>query len=146
MADVVIVYDSKTGHTEKVAQEIFNGVKESGASVELKRVDDVTVEDVLKAKGVILGSPNISDNYSAKMRDFVENKLARAKPYDKVGAAFGTHKWNDDNIKRLENDMRWKGIRLVSEGINVHRHGNGDILKKLREMGKRVGEESKKAA
>jgi len=144
MADVVIVYDSKTGHTEKVAQEILGGVKESGATVELKKVDDVTVEDVLKAKGVILGSPNIGDSYTAKMRDFVENKLARAKPYDKVGAAFGTYKWNQENLKRLENDMRWKGVRLVAEGINVHRHDSGDVTKKLREMGRIVGIEALK--
>jgi flavorubredoxin len=110
MADVVIVYDTKTGNTEKVAQEILGGVKESGASVELKKVDDVTVEDVRKAKGVILGSPNINDNYSAKMRDFVGTKLVQAKPYEKVGAAFGTYKWNHDNLIRLEQDMRWKGV------------------------------------
>jgi flavorubredoxin len=145
MSDVVIVYDTKTGNTEKVAQEILGGVKESGASVELKKVDDITVEDVLKAKGVILGSPNIGDNYSTKMREFVDTKLTRAKPWDKVGAAFGTHKWNDDNIKRLENDMRWKGIRLVAEGINVHRHSEADVAIKLRELGRRVGEEAKKA-
>jgi flavorubredoxin len=144
MADVVIVYDTKTGNTEKVAQEILGGVKESGASVELKKVDDVTVEDVRKAKGVILGSPNINDNYSAKMRYFVDTKLVQAKPHEKVGAAFGTYKWNTDNLKRLENDMRWKGVRLVAEGINVHRHGDGDVLKKLRELGKTVGIEALK--
>jgi flavorubredoxin len=146
MADVIIIYDSKTGNTEKAAQEILSGVKESGASVELKRVDDVTVEDVRKAKGVILGSPNIYNNYSAKMRAFVDTELARAKPYDKVGAAFGTYKWNHDNLKRLENDMRWKGVRLVAEGINVHRRSDGDVAKKLRELGRVVGEEVKKAA
>ncbi len=146
MADVIIVFDSRTGNTEKAALEIFNGVKESGASAELKKVDDVTVEDVRKAKGVILGSPNINDNYSAKMRNFVDTKLAQAKPYEKVGAAFGTYKWNHDNLKRLENDMRWKGVRLVAEGVNVHRHGDGDVEKRLRELGKKVGEEAKKAS
>jgi flavorubredoxin len=144
MADVIIIYDSKTGNTEKAAQEILSGVKESGASVELKRVDDVTVEDVRKAKGVILGSPNIYNNYSAKMRAFVDTELTQAKPYDKVGAAFGTYKWNHDNLKRLENDMRWKGVRLVAEGINVHRRSDGDVLKKLRELGKTVGIEIQK--
>ena len=139
MADVVIVYDSRTGNTEKAAREILAGVRESGDSVEIKKVDDVTVEDLKKAKGVILGSPNINDNYSSKMRDFVDTKLALAKPSDKVGAAFGSYKWNMDNIKRLENDMRWKGIRLVAEGINIHKHGDGDVVKKLRELGKAVG-------
>ncbi len=144
MSDVIIIYDSRTGNTEKVAAEILKGVGESGASATMKKVDDVTVEDVRSAKGVILGSPNINDNYSAKMRDFVNNTLPRAEPYEKVGAAFGTYKWNHDNLKRLEQDMRWKGVRLVAEGINVHRHGNGDVIKKLKELGRTVGEAAKK--
>ncbi|WP_174591604.1 flavodoxin domain-containing protein [Methanocella conradii] len=146
MADVVIIYDSRTGNTEKAAREILAGVMESGASVDIKKVDEATVDDVRKAKGIILGSPNINDNYSAKIRSFVETKLVQAKPHEKVGAAFGTYKWNMDNLKRLENDMRWKGVRLVAEGINVHRHGDGEVAKKLRELGRKVGEEARKSS
>jgi flavorubredoxin len=145
MADVVIIYDSKTGHTEKAAAEILKGVEESGASGEMKKVDDATVEDVKKAKGVILGSPCISDNYTRKMRDFVEGRLVQAKPSDKLGAAFGSYKWNGGNLKRLENDMRWMGVRLVTEGVNVHRFDDVESNKKLRALGKKVGEEARKA-
>ncbi len=141
---MIIVYDSKTGNTEKAAQAILAGVKESGASVEIKRVDDATVDDLRAAKGIILGSPNIYDNYSGKMRELVDARLAQAKPSDKVGAAFGTYKWNDDNLKNLQNDLRWKGVRIVCEGVNVHRPTGGDVLKKLREIGRKVGEEAKK--
>lgn len=144
MPDVIIIYDTKTGNTEKAAQEILGGVKESGASVEIKRVDDATVEDLRSAKGVILGSPNIYGNYSGKMRDLVDSRLIQAKPFEKVGAAFGTYKWNTDNLKKLENDMKWKGVRIVSEGVNVHKHAGEDVMKKLRELGKKVGEEAKK--
>lgn len=144
MVDVVIIYDSKTGNTAKAAQKIFEGVKESGASVVLKNVDDATVEDVKGAKGVILGSPCINDNYSAKLRDFIQTKLINAHVNNKVGAAFGTYKWNGGNIPRLENDLRWMGMRLVAEGVNVHKHADGDVTKKLHELGKRVGEEAMK--
>lgn len=144
MADVVIIYDTRTGNTEKVAREILDGVKESGASVDIKKVDSVTVDEVRGAKGIILGSPCINDNYSARMRDFVDTKLMQAKPSEKVGAAFGTYKWNGGNLKRLENDMRWKGVRLVAEGINVHKYGNGEVKKKLKELGRTVGIEALK--
>lgn len=144
MADVVIIYDTRTGNTEKVAREILDGVKESGASVDIKKVDSVTVDEVRGAKGIILGSPCINDNYSARMRDFVDTKLVQAKPSEKVGAAFGTYKWNGGNLKRLENDMRWKGVRLVAEGINVHKYGNGEVKKKLKELGRTVGIEALK--
>jgi hypothetical protein len=32
----------------------------------------------------------------------------------------------------------------VAEGVNVHRHGDGDVVKRLRELGKMVGEEATK--
>jgi NAD(P)H dehydrogenase (quinone) len=72
MADVFIVYDTKTGNTEKAAMEILEGVRESGASAEMKKVDDVTPDDLRGAKAVVLGSPNVYNNYSGKMREFVE--------------------------------------------------------------------------
>ncbi len=144
MADVIIVYDSNTGNTEKVAQEVLNGVKESGASVEMKKVDEATVDDLRRAKAVVLGSPNIHDNYSGPMRNFIETKLKQAKPSDKIGGAFGTHKWNTDNVKRLEQDLRWLGMRIVAAGVNVHRRETGEA-QKVREFGKKIGEEAKKA-
>jgi flavorubredoxin len=144
MADVIIVYDTKTGNTAKVAEEIYNGVKESGVSVEIKNVDDVTVDDLTNAKGVILGSPNINDTYSTKMRDLVNTKLLQAKPVDKVGAAFGTYKWNEGNLKELERDMTWIGVRIIAGSVNVHKHSDKGITQKLRELGKKVGEETKR--
>jgi flavorubredoxin len=145
IVDVVIIYDSRSGHTEKAAGEIRSGVEESGASVEMKKVDDATVEDARKAKAVVLGSPCISDNYSGKLRIFVEEKLVQAKPSEKLGAAFGTYKWNGGNLKKLEDDMRWMGITLVADGVNAHHFGDDEANKKLKELGKKVGEAALKA-
>lgn len=144
MADVVIIYDSNTGNTKKAADVIYMGVKMSGASVVIKNVDEATVEDVKDAKGIILGSPSVNDNYTHKLRNFIEEKLIQAKPSDKVGAAFGTYKWNLGNLKRLEQDMRWMGIRMVTGGVNVHKRSDGEVAKKLEELGRKVGEEAKK--
>jgi len=144
MADVIIVYDSNTGNTAKAAAEIFNGVQDSGAEVEMKKVEETTVEDLKKAKAVILGSPCINDNYSNLMREFVDTKFRDAKPSDKIGAVFGTYKWNGGNVHQLENDLRWLGVRLVAEGVNAHKHADSEIVKKLRALGRKVGEEAKK--
>jgi flavorubredoxin len=144
MADVIIVYDSHTGNTAKAAAYVFNGVQDSGVAVDMKKVEDTTVEDLKKAKGVILGSPCINDNYSNLMREFVDTKFRNAKPSDKIGAVFGTYKWNGGNIPRLENDLRWLGVRLVAEGVNAHLHADEETFRKLRDLGRKVGEEVKK--
>ena len=144
MVDVVIIYDSKTGNTARAAEEVLAGVNDSGVSVELKKVEDATVDDLKGAKGIILGSPCINDNYSTRIREFVQDKLIQAKPSDKMGAVFGTYKWNGGNIPKLENDLRWMGVRLVTDGVNVHKREEKEQIAKLRELGKKVGEETKK--
>jgi NAD(P)H dehydrogenase (quinone) len=51
------MYDSKTGHTEEMAQSVTEGVKVEGLDVEVKLIQEVKVEDLLSADGIILGSP-----------------------------------------------------------------------------------------
>ena len=144
MVDVLIVYDSRSGHTENAAKKIYEGVKESGATVSLKTVRDATIEDVKNAKGIILGSLCIEDNYSGELREFINDKLKIAKPVDKIGAAFGTYKWKGGNLKKLEDDLHWLGLPLVAEGVNVHHFADEEAYKKLVELGKKVGMEARK--
>jgi flavodoxin len=40
MSKILIVYDSRSGNTAKMAEEIAEGVKQSGAEVEIKRPDE----------------------------------------------------------------------------------------------------------
>ncbi|MCK5679296.1 flavodoxin domain-containing protein, partial [bacterium] len=47
MAKVLIVYFSRTGNTEKMAQFIAEGVRFAGAEVELKKVGKVKTEEDL---------------------------------------------------------------------------------------------------
>ena len=47
MAKVLICYYSQTGNTEKMAQIITDVMKEADLSVDLKRVEDTKVDDLL---------------------------------------------------------------------------------------------------
>lgn len=144
MIDVLIVYDSKSGNTEKAAKKISEGVKDSGATVILKSVQDATLEDAKNAKGLILGSLCVDDNYSGELREFINDKLKIAKPVDKFGAAFGTYKMDGGNLKKLEDDLHWLGMTLVAEGVNVRHNDEDATNKKLLELGKKVGAEALK--
>lgn len=96
--DVLIAYHSVSGNTEKMAQGVADGAKEvSGASVVLKKVSDVTAEDLLAANALIVGSPVYYTNMSGEVKTFFDNWLlkykfafAEAKMRNKVGAAFVT--------------------------------------------------------
>lgn len=139
MADVLVVYDSRTGNTEAAAHEIAEGVKEAGATVEVKKVQDAGESDVEGAKSLILGSYCINDNYSGGLREFLDNTVANARHHDKFGAAFGTHKWKGGNLPKLEKDMVRQGLSLIAPGVNAHMRPNAEDTAKLRSLGKVVG-------
>ncbi|MGB9693387.1 MAG: flavodoxin domain-containing protein, partial [Fervidobacterium sp.] len=50
MVKVLVIYDSRTGNTEKLAQAIADGSRRvPGVEVKLVRVKDVTLDDMVKA-------------------------------------------------------------------------------------------------
>ena len=69
-----------------------NGVKEGvnqvqGASATLKKVDEVTNDDIVAADGIVLGSPTYYGTIAGPMKDFIDTPLYVG---DKVGGAFST--------------------------------------------------------
>ena len=95
---VLIAYHSVTGNTEKMAQGVAEGAKAvSGTSVVLKRVGEVTGDDLLSSNAVIVGSPVYVGNMSGEVKTFFENwglkfglATATFKMSNKIGAAFTT--------------------------------------------------------
>ena len=57
MKKVSIIYWSNGGNVEVLANAISEGVIESEAKVDIKYVADATIEDILEADAVALGSP-----------------------------------------------------------------------------------------
>ena len=43
---VIIVYDSKSGNTEAMANAVSEGVEGEGIDVEVKRMDEASVDDL----------------------------------------------------------------------------------------------------
>lgn len=60
MARILLIYDSRGGLTEQLADAIEAGIVEAGGECRRRRVEDATVQDLLDADGYIAGSPNWS--------------------------------------------------------------------------------------
>jgi len=90
MPTVLIVYDSRTGNTEKAAKLVAEGVKEvEEVDCILKRVDDVSLDDLLNSDGIIIGSPTYYGLMSAKIKRLLDESVKiHGKLEGKVGAAF----------------------------------------------------------
>lgn len=86
----LVVYDSKTGNTEKLAMAIGKGMQKAGLDASVKKVERTSLDDLAGADAIVLGSPTYFATMSAKMKDFIDKSI-RVYPdklKDKVGAAF----------------------------------------------------------
>ena len=57
MAKLLIIYYTRTKNTEKLAEEIAEGVRMSGAEAVVKKVQEADPEEILDYDGVVMGSP-----------------------------------------------------------------------------------------
>jgi len=91
MADVLVVYYSRTGHTKEMAEAAAQGAQQEGASCEVKSVDLVAVDDLTKVKGLIVGSPTYYGEAAMQIRKMFDDSVKfHGKLEGKVGGAFAS--------------------------------------------------------
>ena len=91
MAKIGIIYYSRTGNTEKMAKAVYEGVKSEGVEVELKKVEEVSPEDLLGWDGIIVGSPCYYGLPAAPIKELFDRSIKYHGDLEgKVGAAFSS--------------------------------------------------------
>ena len=94
---VLVTYHSLSGHTERMAEAVVEGAKSlPGTTVVLKRVGQVTAEDLFSSDAIVVGSPVYWSNMSGEVKIFFDNwqfkfgVFPEFKMKNKIGAAFAT--------------------------------------------------------
>lgn len=150
MTKVLIVYDSETGNTEKMAFAVAEGATQvTGASVEVKKAEQAALEDLLNADGIIMGSPTYYGQMSAKLKALIDKSVEiHGKLEGKVGAAFtssgGTATGAETTILSILEAMLIHG--MIVQGRSDDKHYGAAALKSpdneaiqfCQELGKRT--------
>jgi NAD(P)H dehydrogenase (quinone) len=98
---VLVVFDSRTGQTERFASAVAQGVGQvEGVTAVLRRTGDVRDPEILSASGILLGSPVHWGSFSTESKAFLErvgSVLTEAKelgpgstPRNRAAGAFVT--------------------------------------------------------
>ncbi len=70
---ILIAYHSVTGNTEALAKSLREGMaRVDGVEAVVRKTADASAEDILKADGIVLGTPVYWQDMSAESRRFVE--------------------------------------------------------------------------
>src|SRR4030042_6121059 len=90
MTRILIVYDSKSGNTGRMAHAVAEGARNvKNVDVDVKKVDQTSLDDLVCADGIAFGSPTYFGEMSGKLKTFIDESVkVYGKLEGKVGAAF----------------------------------------------------------
>jgi NAD(P)H dehydrogenase (quinone) len=119
VAKIAVVYYSKSGNTEKMAQLVAEGCRQvPGAEVEMVKLPELDMEIVLSADGYCLGSPDYFSYMAGHMKTFFDDALAyKGKLSGRPYVAFGTHGGGGKSLDSLERLSQALGLKQVRPGM-----------------------------
>jgi len=133
-----------------MAFAVAEGAKQvSGVDVTVKKVNKTTIEDLLSAGGIIIGSPTYYGQMSAKLKALIDKSVKiHGKLEGKVGAAFtssgGTASGAETTLLSILQAMLIHGMIIQGRPNDKH-YGAAAVespkkeeLKLCRELGKRT--------
>jgi len=150
VAKILIVYDSRTGNTEKMAFAVAEGARQvKGVDVIVKKVEQTSLDDLLVVDGIIMGSPTYYGQMSAKLKALIDESVKiHGKLEGKVGAAFtssgGTATGAETTLLSILHAMLVHGMIVQGRADDKH-YGAAAVetpdeeeLEYCRELGKRT--------
>lgn len=147
---ILVVYDSLTGNTKKMAESVAQGAEEVNGEVTVKKVEDVDLQELIEADGIILGSPTHYGTMSSGMKQFIyKTDQIHGKLVGKVGATFTSScgDGGDTTLTSLIQAMLIHGMLVIGgpKARRCHTYGVSVIGKPTKEdvemckaLGKRV--------
>jgi len=152
MVKILIVYDSRSGNTEKMAQHVAEGAKQvKGAIVETRKAEEAGSEDLLSADAIILGSPTYYGGMSGKLKSFIDSSVKiHGKLEGRVGAAFtssgGTASGAETTLLSMLQALLVHGMIVQGRSDDKHYGAaavgtpDSETAESCRRLGKRVAE------
>lgn len=141
MAKILILYDSQTGNTEKMAEAVAEGARSvQGVEVVLKYY--ARPDELAEAAAIILGAPTYYHDITLPLKQVMEEAAkAGVDLKGKIGAVFGSYGWSGEAPKQVLEIMKNRfGITLVGPTIEVLYEPNAAQLEECRKLGKTVAE------
>ncbi|NLF38372.1 flavodoxin family protein [bacterium] len=125
MSIIAVIYCSRTGNTQKMAEEVARGAQGAGATVDLMQVDEANVEELTKYDAIIIGSPDYYAGMAAEIKEFLDASVVlHGKLAGKLGGAFSSSAnvggGNETTILSILQAFLVHGMAVMGEAIGDH--------------------------
>jgi flavodoxin I len=143
MAKLLILYDSQTGNTEKMAKAVTEGARSiAGADVDLKYYADS--DELAQAAAIAFGAPTYHHEITLPIKQMLEEAAkAGVKLEGKIGAAFGSYGWSGEAPEKVLEILKNKfGMKTIEPPIKVLYEPKQAQLDECRKLGVRIAQET----
>jgi len=143
----VVVYDTMWHSTEKMAEEIVQGIVEEGVIARPMHIRSShrseIMTEVLDAAAVIVGSPTLNNQLFPTVSDFL-TYMKGLKPKNKIGAAFGSYGWSGESVKLITQELEAMKFDIIDPGVKIQYVPDQDGKNACLELGRKIGRAIKK--
>jgi flavorubredoxin len=141
MAKLLILYDSQSGNTEKMAEAVAEGAR-TVANVEVEIKYYARPEELAQADALIFGSPTYYHDMTLPIKQMLEEAAkASIQLKRKVGAAFGSYGWSGEAPELILEILKNRfGMQIVELKAMALYTPNEAKLDECRKLGKLVAE------
>jgi len=141
MPKVLILYDSQTGNTERMAEAVAEGAR-SAANVEVIVKYYARPEELAEASAIIFGSPTYYHDMTLPIKQMLEEAAkANIQLKDKIGAAFGSYGWSGEAPQLILEILKNRfGMKTIEPGLTAIYTPDQAKLEECRKLGRAVAE------
>jgi flavodoxin I len=141
MKKVLVLYYSRTGNTEKMANAVAEGVQSSGV-VEAEVSYHIEAESLSIYDAILVGTPTYHHDMPVDFKNLFEQAAVQGISLKgKLGAAFGSYGWSGEAPKLILEIMKYKFEMQVIEPPLLAKYApDQNMLTSCRDLGKRVSE------
>jgi flavorubredoxin len=138
--EVLVVYETMWGNTEKTARAVLDGLIKGGVKAQLYALpnNDRTevIKDLLGARGIIVGSSTHNEGILLNIAAFLED-VKGLKPIKKIASSFGTYGWSPIQAKNiLAEKLKATGMEVVESELFFKWTPDENELSKAFEFGR----------
>jgi NAD(P)H dehydrogenase (quinone) len=149
--NVLILYYSGSGNTQKVAKAIAEAMRSSGMNVTIEEAGKFDASRLPNYDSIVLGSPTYFSNMAWQVKKVIDESIVHyggARLKGKVGGIFtsaGTMKDGRDCLKMLEVALGYHhGMKVVEGFLRVDGETEKEVEKRCQEYGKKLVREIRK--
>jgi len=151
MANGLVVYYSRSGNTRQMAETIADAMNNGGVATKCKSVEDTTVDDLMAADAIIVGSPTYYGHMAAPITKLFDDSVSKHGKLDgKIGSAFSSSAniggGNETTILNIIHTLLIHGMIVQGDPQGDHYGpvsiGKPDdrVIKQCARRGKRIAE------